>query len=248
MFAPGKSFVNLSNPVENYVKPGLAQGATNLGMDLLNVAPTMVGEGVSKVAGATKKAWLKGYPKPTSSQQVISTSSGMDAVNAAKPGYNSQYFVKQGYVPPTTDPSLKTFIANNFDKNLEDLQYAKNWANPYGYKIPDNLERIAQSDVLTDRTVRGLANRHNTFVRGVSTNWAELEKRNPEILRHLEGKGIDWQNNPKAAAEYMATHIPIQTGYGRASLNSTVFDKGMDGLYTSNSAKTAEGYTYGDGL
>ena len=58
--------------------------------------------------------WLKGYkevPKPTSSQQVISTSSGMDAVNAIKPGYNSQYFVKQGYIPPTSDPRLMATLS-----------------------------------------------------------------------------------------------------------------------------------------
>ena len=45
----------------------------------------------------------------------------------------------------------------------------------------------------------------------------------------------------------MATHIPIATGYGRASLNSEVFDRGLQGLYTSNSIPTAEGYTYGQG-
>jgi hypothetical protein len=135
----------------------------------------------------------------------------------------------------------------NVSKNLEDLTHAKDWAKQYGYELPENLERIAQSDELTNRTVRGMMNRHNTFVRGVSTNWDELAQRNPEILRHLEGKGIDWQNNPKAAAEYMATHVPIQTGYGRASLNQDVFNQGLDAIYTSNSIPTAEGYTYGQG-
>jgi len=137
----------------------------------------------------------------------------------------------------------------NTARNLEDLQAAKNFAQQYGYELPENLERISQSDELTNRTIRGMMNRHNTFVRGVSTNWDVLAEKNPEILRHLEGKGFDLstKEGTQAAAEYMATHIPIQTGYGRASLNTTVFDRGMDGLYTSNSIPTAEGYTYGQG-
>lgn len=143
-------------------------------------------------------------------------------------------------------PSTSSSI-NNVGRNLADLQEAQKFAQQYGYELPANLERISQSDMLTDRTVRGMMNRHNTFVRGVSTNWDEIEKRNPEILRHLEGKGIDWKNNPKAAAEYMATHIPISTGYGRSSLNKEVYEKGLEGLYTSNSIPTAEGYTYGKG-
>lgn len=156
-------------------------------------------------------------------------------------------------LPKATQEVLSTSPASmpkpiiNSSKNLEDLTQAKEWAKKYGYKLPSNLDRVAQSDVLTDRTIRGMMDRHNTFVRGVSTNWEELGKRNPEILRHLEGKGIDYINDPKAAAEYMATHIPIQTGYGRASLNEEIFKRGKDGLYTSNSVPTAEGYTYGDG-
>lgn len=142
---------------------------------------------------------------------------------------------------------LPSFV-DDVGRNLADLQEAQKFAQQYGYELPANLERISQSNMLTDRTIRGMMDRHNTFVRGVSTNWDEIAKRNPEILRHLEGKGIDWQNNPRAAAEYMATHIPINTGYGRASLNNEVFDRGLQGLYTSNSIPTAEGYTYGQGF
>jgi hypothetical protein len=133
-------------------------------------------------------------------------------------------------------------------KNLEDLKRATQFAEQYGYKLPENLERIAQSDELTNRTIRGMMDRHNTFVRGTSTNWDVLGKKNPEILKHLEQQGIDWKNNPKAAAEYMATHVPIQTGYGRASLDKNVFNQGLDAIYTSNSIPTAEGYTYGQGF
>ena len=141
-------------------------------------------------------------------------------------------------------------VLNKLDdiaENLKHLEYAKNYYSKYGYNIPENLAEIAKDSKLTDETIQGLVNQHNTFVRGVSTNWEVIAKKNPEILRHLEGKGIDYINNPQAAAEYMATHVPIQTGYGRAGLNENVFREGKDAIYTSNSIPTAEGYTYGDG-
>ena len=146
----------------------------------------------------------------------------------------------------TGKAGLKTI--NNTFNNLKDLEYAKEFAQKFDYDFPIDIKTISKSSDLTDSTIKELMDRHNTFARGVSTNWKELERRNPEILRHLEGKGIDWENNPQAAAEYMATHIPIDTGYGRASLNSKVFNRGEDALYASNSFKTAEGYTYGDGF
>ena len=136
---------------------------------------------------------------------------------------------------------------DDITENLKHLEYAKNYYSKYGYDIPENLAEIAKNSKLTDETIQGLVNQHNTFVRGVSTNWDEIAKKNPEILRHLEGKGIDYINNPQAAAEYMSTHVPIQTGYGRAGLNENVFREGKDAIYTSNSIPTAEGYTYGDG-
>jgi hypothetical protein len=130
-------------------------------------------------------------------------------------------------------------------RNLEDLKEATNFAKKYGYELPKNLDRIAQSDMLTDRTVRGLMNRHNTFVRGVSTNWEEIGKKNPEILKQLESKGFNLSTpeGSKSAAEYMATHIPGETGYGRFGLR-----EGENALYLSNSSPTAEGYTYGKGF
>jgi hypothetical protein len=132
----------------------------------------------------------------------------------------------------------------NVTKNLGDLNYAKNWAKQYGYKLPENFERIAQSTELTNKTMRGLANRHNTFVRGVSTNWEVIAQKNPEIITHLESKGFNLgtEKGSKAAAEYMGSHEPINTGYGRFGLK-----EGENALYLSNSVPTAEGYTYGNG-
>ena len=44
----------------------------------------------------------------------------------------------------------------------------------------------------------------------------------------------------------MSTHVPIQTGYGRAGFSRNT--ENIDAIYTSNSIPTAEGYTYGDGF
>lgn len=161
---------------------------------------------------------------------------------AGKVGQFGAEMLNPGMKGMFSKPKLSTF-----DKNINDLNYAKEQFSKYAYDIPKDLEIIAKSNEETDKVIKGLVNQHNTFVRGVSTNWDEIGKRNPEILRHLEGKGIDWKNNPQQAAEYMATHVPINTGYGRAGLNNEVFNRGLDGLYTSNSISTAEGYTYGQG-
>lgn len=154
------------------------------------------------------------------------------------------------YLPKLFKSSKTASNVLSSTKNLDDLKEATKFAKKYGYELPKNLDRIAQSDMLTDRTIRGLMNRHNTFVRGVSTNWDEIGRKKPEILKQLESKGFNLSTpeGTKAAAEYMATHIPGQTGYGRVGLNSDVFNKGFDGLYTSNSIPTAEGYTYGKGF
>ncbi len=185
-----------------------------------------------------KEDWLRGY------KELPKNKPGEVYWNGK--GYQNSSLSSQEILPKS---SITKAPSIDISKNLEDLKYAQEWANPYGYRIPENLDRIASSNMLTDRTIRGLANRHNTFVRGVSTNWDELEKRNPEILRHLEGKGFDLttEEGSKKAAEYMSTHIPIRTGYGRASLDKNSLNIGEDGLYTSNSIPTAEGYTYGNG-
>jgi LysM repeat protein len=188
------------------------------------------------------------------------TMAGVEALNFIPIAKGAKPFVQKGMkqlrnIPTSISPELRQGLrtagpsfassANNVTnifKNLEDLNYAKKWAKQYGYKLPKNLERIAQSDELTNRTVRGMMNRHNTFVRGVSTNWDELAKRNPDILKNLEERNINWKDNPEEAAKLMLTEIPPDTGYGRYMMN-----KGDNALYTSNSIPTAQGYTYGDG-
>jgi hypothetical protein len=203
------------------------------------------------LTGETKKAMTD------FSNEVIETAlpiPGLDAMGKIPSVFKAgKKLIKPvSKVVSKTDDAIKagSKVVDKVDditENLKHLEYAKNYYSKYGYNIPENLAEIAKNSKLTDETIQGLVNQHNTFVRGVSTNWDEIAKKNPEILRHLEGKGIDYINNPQAAAEYMSTHVPIQTGYGRAGLNENVFREGKDAIYTSNSIPTAEGYTYGDG-
>ncbi len=153
--------------------------------------------------------------------------------------------------------------------NLDDLMYAKKVYGPLGYQIPENLERISQSDLLTDRTIRGLVNRDNSFYRGVNVDLEALKQRlinksnsfkqfnkNPQedplskfdnLIAELRSANID-PNDSEEVAKYMATHIPGETGAGRFGVDmDQLAKKGLDALYTSNSLGTAEGYTYGKG-
>jgi len=177
-----------------------------------------------------KPHWLQGY------KEVGNTNSGFKTSIAPE--------LRQGL--RTAGLSFASSVENtgNISKNLKNLNFAKDWASKYGYELPENLTRISQSDELTNRTIRGLANRHNTFVRGVSTNWEHLAQKNPEIIKHLENQGfnLETEEGSKAAAEYMSSHQPINTGYGRFGLKEN-----ENALYLSNSVPTAEGYTYGNG-
>lgn len=172
-------------------------------------------------------------------------------------------------VAPLANEIKNAFTLTGPQRNLKDLKYAKKVYGPLGYQIPENLERIAQSDVLTDRTVRGLVNRDNSVYRGVNVDLEALKERlvrsnklfskfsgNPPqeaidqydvLIGNLKKANVD-VNNPEEIAKYMATHIPAETGAGRAYLDPDVMKKrGISGLYTSNSKGTAEGYTYGEG-
>ena len=131
----------------------------------------------------------------------------------------------------------------NIKTNYKDLNELRDFASTYGYQKP--ITNIF-SNKSVDKTFKNLLNQHNTFTRGVSVNDVALS--NPQILQSLKNNGI---YNPdidkiipkKKIGEYMATHIPGDTGgYGRFGL-----DSGDNGLYTSNSYETAKAYTYGDG-
>lgn len=257
----GKWFEKDPSRLDFYINPGTRNFADDEAIEILRTRLPKAEAAKLNVSQFPDAKVLSASPETEfilpknmiSSAEKFPESSWQELIQQDK-AFNTPHWLK-GYGKKS---NLKVFTEGqpyenislvNIGKNLEDLQAAKKFAKQYGYELPEGLERIAESDILTDRTIRGLMDRHNTFVRGVSTNWEEIGKRNPEILRHLEGKGfnLSTKEGTKAAAEYMSTHIPINTGYGRASLNNNVFERGLDGLYTSNSIPTAEGYTYGQG-
>ncbi len=122
-------------------------------------------------------------------------------------------------------------------KNLGDLKYANE-----AFNTNKKLSFLSSfSNKKTDKLIKETVNEGNTFIRGVSTNWDEVK---PSVKKLLTDVGIDYKKNPEQAAEYMLTHVPGVTGYGRAGLPK---NKDIAGLYTSNSYETAEGYTYGKG-
>ena len=235
-------FPNAENNFENYVNPlmwigDMAKGLGNIPKDIKkgnylkaagSIASPLLGGALGGLGAKTTGQFVKNIFLPLGGLEENIVKGGKNLIDATKAGSK---------------------VLNKLDdiaENLKHLEYAKNYYSKYGYNIPENLAEIAKDSKLTDETIQGLVNQHNTFVRGVSTNWEVIAKKNPEILRHLEGKGIDYINNPQAAAEYMSTHVPIQTGYGRAGFSRNT--ENIDAIYTSNSIPTAEGYTYGDGF
>jgi hypothetical protein len=239
---------------KNISRDGSEIPQAQLGLHMLTPDYSQVGENIMEMLSVPQKTLTKlfsGKYQTPSEAMNIKNPVGAFAVDAILDPANivggtavSKIAKAATKASKVAKPAVSSAVKNvvNKTKNLEDLQSAQKFAKGYGYKLPENLERIAQSDELTNRTVRGLMNRHNTFVRGVSTNWDAIKESNPAVLRHLEELGIDYMNNPQQAAEYMATHIPGSTGYGRFGLKP-----GENAIYLSNSVPTAEGYTYGQG-
>lgn len=146
-------------------------------------------------------------------------------------------------------------VGADIARNLNDLTAAKKWAAQYGYGITGRIEDIAKDNIATDNLIKNLATTHNSFARGVNTNMKQVEnyikanhenKKAQKLIKQIKdtynNAGIDPYKDSEAAAHYAATHIPFNTGYGRADLAP-----GKNALYTSNSFETAESYTYGDG-
>ena len=163
---------------------------------------------------------------------------GMGSGNAVDDAF---YGASGEFIGPIAGKAIKNI--KNIKTNYKDLNELRDFASTYGYQKP--ITNIF-SNKSVDKTFKNLLNQHNTFARGVSVNDVALS--NPQILQSLKNNGI---YNPdidkiipkKKIGEYMATHIPGDTGgYGRFGL-----DSGDNGLYTSNSYETAKAYTYGDG-
>ena len=226
---------------------------TALGTELLgtgvtvgNVArPLMWAHGISNFADSDSdfRQSLSDYNAGTGDWRNVAATGGLNLLNFSSPKSLLGDFRALGNAGKIGSTGTR----------FKDLQNLQHFAKSYGYQMPSNIQRIAQSDKLTDMTFRGLMGRHNTFIRGVSTNWPKLketlgkkwlgnETAWDKLVAELEAQGINYETNPQAAAEYMSTHIPGETGYGRYGLRD-----GENALYVSNSKPNAEGYTYGNG-
>lgn len=136
-------------------------------------------------------------------------------------------------------------------KNFEDLKYAADFAKKYGYELPDDLNKIASSSKKTDMVIRGIMQRHNSFARGVTTDFDNIKSRmTEEEFKVFDEKmtnaiGNDWQNNPEAFARYALTvpADPVLSSFGRVGLRSQL----EFALYTSNSFEQAYGYARNNG-
>ena len=139
-------------------------------------------------------------------------------------------------------------VPSNVKKNYKDILKLKQEIPHQVKNISKvDLKRMASDSKKIDELYKKGIEEQNTFVRGVTTNFDQLAHKSPNDFERakkaLEEAGINWKKNPKKVAEYMSTHIPGDVDeFGRMYLNDNEY-----GLYTSNSAETAEGYTYGDG-
>ena len=126
-------------------------------------------------------------------------------------------------------------LLNKSISNLHDINQLYNFAGRNSYRKP-LVNPLSSSSV--DRAYKKLLDKHNTFVRGVSTSKRSLD--NPIVLNHLQERGIydpaiskDLQE--EKIANYMSTHIPPDTGDGRYGLGQY-----ENGLYTSKNVNLAK--------
>lgn len=102
-----------------------------------------------------KQNWLRGYKKLPNPNvpEVLSRSSGMDAVFAKQPGYNSHLFNKPGYVLPTEDPKLMATISNPYESPLDIVSKTQEFQSMQAAENKDNW-----------KAALNLNNRANRFV------------------------------------------------------------------------------------
>lgn len=130
-------------------------------------------------------------------------------------------------------------LLNKSISNLHDINQLYNFAGRNSYRKP-LVNPLSSSSV--DRAYKKLLDKHNTFVRGVSTSKRALD--NPIVINHLQERGIydpaiskDLQE--EKIANYMSTHIPPDTGNGKYGLG-----KYENGLYTSKNVNLAKHFAH----
>lgn len=80
--------------------------------------------------------------KNLGSQEVLSSSSGMDAVLAKQPGYNAHLYNHKPYVPPTTDPKLMSYTNSPSEIN---------WGK-WNEEIPNNPSLLKEYNKIEQAT------------------------------------------------------------------------------------------------
>lgn len=146
-------------------------------------------------------------------------------------------------------PEYRNLRANNY-------MYKRLAGRGYDLPTPYELKQISKSQAATDANIRKYMDQHNTFLRGVETDWDRAKKIKDaafgegafdrDVAELRRRTGIDIYKDEEAAARYMATHIPPDTGNGRVAAN-LIRDDALSPIYTSNSTATAETYTKGNG-
>lgn len=177
----------------------------------------------------------KAKPTITSSQEVLSRSSGMDAVNAKTPGYNSHLFQKQGYVPPTTDPNLRPYISEETINNgfvtsnpgLTNITSANPQSTPTTQFL-HNKKQITLSDFESDVNeqlrmgmgIKKLPGDLSVRFKSGNTNYDMVE---PKFT-------MDIFNNGKNTG-YVGLGKENSTVHGIDGINGTIFSKVNDYPY-----------------
>jgi len=247
----GKAYDVLSNPMtalESLTKTGsipdnldaaVRSGTAdrnNLDMAVDVVNPVAIARNVANVPNDIKEGnyWTAGF----------------NSLDVLPMGYAVKSGIKSG-IPKAMGNIIGEGVeqlgkkVKTYKNNFQDLSELNNFSKQYNYNKTNKILNSLSNKTTDDAFIKTLG-QHNTFARGISTNWTQLEMRNPNLFKILEESGINYKAEPQKAAEYMATHIPkTNTGYGRMGLEG--IENTKDGLYASNSFKTAEGYTYGNG-
>lgn len=176
--------------VEMYKNPSW-ENAFNVAMDIAEVAP---------VAGSAAKTIAEGY----GSLKNINTSIAPELRQGLKTAGSS--------FGSSVD---KTGIISN---NLNDLTYAKDWAKKYGYKLPENLERIAkQADNAEDAysLARQPLNPFQPLPRNTNAafnfdDFRSVAAENPRTVYSLDKPNYISSSELRDQADFLAGQSPLK--------------------------------------
>lgn len=153
--SPGSSFANMTMDAENqYVKPGLGQGLLNLGMDVLNVAPTEAGALANRGYNVVKALpelgnFIKKDVRDFVIDPILKKTVYRKDINAVKKLWNdSRYSSEEGLKrlqsagidPAYVDKPKLTFDVNKNSRFRDD--YIGSHYNPLENKIHIDLPQI----------------------------------------------------------------------------------------------------------